>query len=290
MKKLFTACCALLLAAPTFAQKDEFGAWLEVEGEKKITKRIDLSLGLGMRANDNLGEVSRANAFIGGSYKVCDYLKVAATYQYISDLSRGEVKEKYEWKENKKYDPNDPSKGSEYIYKFEGYNADKAFHRTKHRLSFDLSSKVKVGRFTFSLRERYQYTHSVSKDIERIRYRDDAASQPHLSGDTYPFGGYEWITREVGEDHKEHKNNHLLRTRIGIEYDIKKCPLAPFATYEIKTQLQKGGATEETRLIVGADWKLNKKNTLSIAYVFNDGHYSDEANVHAVSLGYKFKF
>ena len=95
MKKLFTTCCALLLAAPTFAQKDEFGAWLEVEGEKKITKRIDLSLGLGMRANDNLGEVSRANAFIGGSYKACDYLKVAATYQYISDLSRGEVKEDF---------------------------------------------------------------------------------------------------------------------------------------------------------------------------------------------------
>ena len=274
MKQLFTACCALLLAAPTFAQKDEFGAWLEVEGEKKITKRIDLSLGLGMRANDNLGEVSRANAFIGGSYKVCDYLKVAATYQYISDLSRGEVKE--DFKKNSG--------------KFNGYNVDEAFHRAKHRLSFDLSSKVKVGRFTFSLRERYQYTHSVSKDIERIRYRDDAASMPGFSGDTYPFGGYEWINREVGEDHKGHKNNHLLRTRIGIEYDIKKCPLAPFATYEIKTQLQKGGATEETRLIVGADWKLNKKNTLTFAYIFNDAHYSDEANVHALSLGYKFKF
>ena len=274
MKKIFTACCALLLAAPTFAQKDEFGAWLEVEGEKKITKRIDLSLGLGMRANDNLGEVSRANAFIGGSYKVCDYLKVAATYQYISDLSRGEVKEDFKKKSGK----------------FNGYNVDEAFHRAKHRLSFDLSSKVKVGHFTFSLRERYQYTHSVSKDIERIRYRDDAASQPHFSGDTYPFGGYEWITREVGEDHKNHKNNHLLRSRIGVEYDIKNCPLTPFATYEIKTQLQKGGATEATRLIVGTDWKLNKKNTLSIAYVFDDGHYSDDANIHAVSIGYKFKF
>jgi hypothetical protein len=94
----------------------------------------------------------------------------------------------------------------------------------------------------------------------------------------------------VVEDHKGHKNNHLLRSRIGVEYDIKNCPLTPFATYEIKTQLQKGGATEETRLIVGTDWKLNKKNTLSIAYVFNDGHYSDEANIHAVSVGYKFKF
>ena len=98
------------------------------------------------------------------------------------------------------------------------------------------------------------------------------------------------MEREVGEDHKNHKNNHLLRSRIGVEYDIKDCPLTPFATYEIKTQLQKGGATEETRLIVGTDWKLNKKNTLSIAYVFNDAHYSDDANVHAMSVGYKFKF
>ena len=274
MKKIFTTCCALLLAVPTFAQKDEFGTWLEFEAETKVNKRIEMSFGLGMRANDNLGEVSRANAFISGNYKVCNFLKAGATYQYISDLSRGEVKE--DFKKNSG--------------KFNGYNVDEAFHRTKHRLSFDLSSKVKVGRFTFSLRERYQYTHSVSKDIERIRYRYDAASQPHFSGYTYPFGGYEWINREVGEDHKNHKNNHLLRSRIGVEYDIKGCPLTPFATYEIKTQLQKGGATEETRLIVGTDWKLNKKNTLSIAYVFNDAHYSDDANVHAVSIGYKIKF
>lgn len=274
MKKIFTTCCALLLAAPTFAQRDEFGSWLEVEAEKKITKRIDLTLGLGMRANDNLGEVSRANAVVSGSYKVCDYLKIGATYQYISDLSRGEVKEDFKKSNNK----------------FNGYNVDEAFHRTKHRLSFDLSSKVKVGRFTFSLRERYQFTHNVSKDIERIRYRDDATTMQGFNGDTYPFGGYNWITREVDEDHKNHKNGHLLRSRIGVEYDIPKCPLTPFATYEIKTSLQDGGATEETRLIVGTDWKLNKKNTLSVAYVFNDGHYSNDANIHALSIGYKFKF
>jgi RecB family endonuclease NucS len=35
MKKLFTTCCALLLVAPTFAQRDEFGTWVEVEAEKK---------------------------------------------------------------------------------------------------------------------------------------------------------------------------------------------------------------------------------------------------------------
>ena len=274
MKKLFTTCCALLLAAPTFAQRDEFGTWLEVEAEKKLTKRIDLTLGLGMRANDNLGEVSRANAVISGSYKVCDYLKVGATYQYISDLSRGEVKADY-----KKSDAT----------KLNGYNVDEAFHRAKHRLSFDLSSKVKVGRFTISLRERYQFTHSMGKDVERMRYRDKAPGG--YSEPTVSIGGENWIIpNEVGFDRKNHKNNHLLRTRIGIEYDIKKCPLAPFATYEIKTQLQNGGATEETRLIVGTDWKLNKKNTLSIAYIFNDGHYSDEANIHAVSIGYKFKF
>jgi hypothetical protein len=274
MKKLLTLGCTLLFATTAFAQRDEFGTWLEVEAEKKINKRIDLTLGLGMRANDNLGEVSRANALVSGSYKVCDYLKVAATYQYISDLSRGDVKEDFK-----------KSNG-----KFNGYNVDEAFHRTKHRLSFDLSSKVKVGRFTFSLRERYQFTHSMNKDIERVRYREEVPAGFDYSTPVHPFGGYEWFEAEVGEDHKNHKNNHLLRSRIGVEYDIKKCPLTPFATYEIKTQLQKGGATEETRLIVGTDWKLNKKNTLSIAYVFNDAHYSDDANVHALSIGYKFKF
>ena len=274
MKKLFTLGCTLLFATTALAQRDEFGTWVEVEAEKKINKRIDLTFGLGMRANDNLGEVSRANALISGNYKVCEYLKIGATYQYISDLSRGEVKEDFK-----------KSNG-----KFNGYNVDEAFHRTKHRLSFDLSSKVKFGRFSISLRERYQYTHSMSKDIERIRYREEVPGGFDYSSPVYPFGGYEWFEAEVGEDHKTHKNNHLLRSRIGVEYNIPKCPLSPFATYEIKTSLQDGGATEETRLIVGTDWKLNKKNTLSIAYVFNDAHYSDDANVHAVSIGYKFKF
>lgn len=275
MKKFFATCCALLLAAPIFAQKDEFGAWLEIEAEKKLSKKTDLTFGIGMRANDNLGEVSRANAFIGVSRKMCDYLKIGATYQYISDLNRMEVKEDY-----KKSDAT----------KLNGYNVDESFHRAKHRFSFDLSSKVKVERFTFSLRERYQYTHTMSKDIERIKYRD----KYHVSYGDKPYvniGGTLWIVPDFTDiDHKSHKNNHLLRSRIGVEYDIRNCPLTPFATYEIKTSLQDGGATEATRLIVGTDWKIDKKNTLSVAYLFDDGHYSDDANIHAVSIGYKFKF
>ena len=274
MKKFFATCCALLLAAPIFAQKDDFGAWLEVEAEKKLSKKTDLTFGIGMRANDNLGEVSRANAFIGVSRKVCDYLKIGATYQYISDLNRMEVKEDY-----KKSDAT----------KLNGYNVDESFHRAKHRFSFDLSSKVKVGRFTFSLRERYQFTHSLSKDIKRIRYRDKAPAG--YSEPTISIGGINWmIPSEAGTDRKDQKFSHLLRSRIGVEYDIKGCPLTPFATYEIKTSLQDGGATEATRLIVGTDWKIDKKNTLSVAYLFDDGHYSDDANIHAVSVAYKFKF
>ncbi len=271
LKNLLFATTALLAASPALAQKDELGVWTELEVEKKMTKRLDLSAGMDFRFNDNVGETSRWRVTLGGSYKLLSWLKAGVTYQCISDLSRGEVKEDFK------------KSG-----KFNGFNVDEAFRRDKHRFTFDFTGKWKVGRFGFSLRERYQFTHTVAVDIDRVRYRDEAPAG--YSGDVYDFGGYQWISRELGEDHKGHKNNHQLRSRFEVEYDIPNCKLTPSISYELKSGLQDAMATEGARITAGVDWKLNKKQSLSVAYIFDDGHYEDDPNLHVLKVGYKIKF
>lgn len=277
MKKRLLILLGLFLTTvpAAFAQRDEFGAWLEVEGEKAVTKRLDLSVGIGLRANDNVREMSRWNISLGGSYEIFKWLKAGLTYQCISDLNRKEVKEDYK-----------KSNGA-----FNGYNVDEKYRRDKHRVSFDLTGKTKIGRFTISLRERYQYTHSVATDVERERYRDEApAGYENPDNPGHQFGGQTWLSYELANDRKHSKNNHLMRTRVEVEYDIPKCKFTPSVSYELKNSLQDAFKTTETRLIAGVKWKVNKKNTLSLDYLFNDGHYSDEPNLHVVSVGYKFKF
>ena len=271
-KKLLLAALATMLAIPIFAQKDEMGLWTELEVEKKMNKRFDLSAGLDFRFNDNVGETSRWRVTLGGSYKLLDWLKTGVTYQCISDLSRGEVKEDYK-----------KSNG-----KFNGYNVDEASRRDKHRFTFDLTGKWKVGRFSISLRERYQYTHTVAADVDRVRYRDQAPGG--YFGDAYNFGPYQWLTQEFAEDHKGHKNSHLLRSRFEVEYDIPNCKLTPSVSYELKSSLQDAMATDGARVTAGVDWKLNKKQSVSVAYIFDDGHYGDDPNLHVVKIGYKYKF
>ena len=270
--KILSAATLLLMSAPLFAQSDDFGLWTEFEAEKKISKRIDLSGGLDFRFNDNVGEVSRMRITLGGQYKIIDWLRAEVTYQCISDLSGGEVKADFK-----------KSNG-----KFNGYNVDEAYRRDKHRATFGLTGKWKIGRFEVSLRERYQFTHSVATDIDRVRYREEVPGG--YTGVSYDFGGYQWIEREEATDRKHHKNNHQLRSRISVEYDIPNCKLTPTASYELKNSLQDAMATVEARMTLGVDWKINKKQSMSFEYIFNDGHYSDEANLHALKVGYKIKF
>lgn len=262
----------MLAATSVFAQQDEMGVWTELELEKKLSKRFELSGGLDFRFNDNVGETSRWRVTLGGTYKLNDWLKTGVTYQCISDLSRGETKEDFK-----------KSSGA-----FNGYNVDEAFRRDKHRFTFDLTGKWKVGRFSIGLRERYQFTHSVATDVDRVRYRDEVPAG--YSGDSYEFGGYQWITREPAVDHKGHKNNHQLRSRLEVEYDIPNCKLTPSVSYELKSSLQDAMATAGARVTAGVEWKLNKKQSVSAAYIFDDGHYEDDPNLHVLKIGYKFKF
>lgn len=267
-KRLLPLIAAAILAPATALAGDDFGLWLDATVQKKVNKRFSVDAGLDYRAEQNLRHVARWGASVGADYKVASFLKLGAGYAFITDRNPREA------------EPHYSGKGV-----FNGYNIDHSYWRNKHRLYAEVTGKVSAGRFTFSLRERYQYTHFMPDSTWREKYR--GAIQPGYDGAQY--GGY--MFSSAGMDDKPARNKHFLRSRLQVEYNIRHCPLTPFVSYELSNNLSDGCHLDKQRFSIGTDWKVKKGHTISIAYVHEDGADDDTSgNLHALDIGYKFKF
>lgn len=273
--KLLSLVAGLTLAT-TATAGDDFGLWGEAAVEKKINKQFSIDAALGFRAEENAARASRYDASLGATWKVCKYFRMGAGYVYLYSRSPREVKAKY-----REDDDGRPVAGADGRPVYQGYNVDHAFYRSKHRVFVEAVGKVKAGRFEFSLRERYQFTHYMSAETLRDRYRLGADPTDHT------VAGYE----ETVTDFKPAKDKHYLRSRLQVAYDIANCPVEPFVSYELSNDLTSTFALDKTRLRAGADWKVSKQHKLSLAYVFEDGADDDDGNrLHAIEVGYKFDF
>lgn len=270
-KKTFLA-AALALAALPMAADDDFGLYTELSAEKKLTKTLSADLGLGFRSEQKLKSASRWDISAGASYKPFRFLKFSAGYVYMYDRTPMES------------EPNLTKKG-----KLNGYNVDHGYWASKHRAYADVTGKLKIGRLSFGLRERYQYTHTLGTDYKRTRFRDPV--QPGYVGESYVWNGEAFYECETVARHKEHKNRHYLRSRLTAEYNIRHCPVTPSVSYELSNNLSKGFELDKTRLSAGVDWKITKQHILSASYMWQDGQDDDNNNdIHAIEIGYKFKF
>ena len=131
-KKLIVVLFAAVLApcVQAFAQTDvdldtEFGGRLSLGLDKKIVKGLNLSLEEELRMADNFGNLGRLQTTVGVKYKVLPYLRLGLGYVLIN--------------------PYDSELGS--------------FSSLRHRFIADATGSLKVGDWTFSLRERFQATH-----------------------------------------------------------------------------------------------------------------------------------
>ena len=256
----------------------EGGLWTSISIEKSFKKTWSLGAEADMRANDNLNSISRVSLGLSGDYKVLPWLKLGAAYSYISDRNPCALKPDYK-----------KTTGA-----FNGYNLDEAYWRNKHRASFDVIGKLKAGRFSFSLRERYQFTHVMAGSCQRTKYRDgvlpgegvDVSGMQQI-GDYYFWPGDE----EVGMDSKSAKDTHYLRSRLSIDYNIRHCPVTPEVSYEITNNLGDGLSAVKQRVVVGLDWKVTKKFHIGTDYVFQHQFQAEEYEpntLHAGSLSLKF--
>lgn len=277
----------LLCSTGAFAQSD-FGVWTGIGLDKSVNKQFSVDGSVEMRLEDNATQPMRWDFSLGTSYKLTKFLKLGVGYSFIHGRKPEEGKARYRTDD----DGNpvlDPSTGQP---RLNGYNVDHGYWRNKHRAYFDVTGKVKWGRFSFSLRERYLFTHYNEAECLRDKYRDPV--QPGYDGETYIYNGTEFITYRPNDetDIKPAKDRHLLRSRLQIEYNIKGRPLTPYASYEITNELDNAMRYDKSRICAGIDWKIRKTHVIGLGYLFQAGPDDDEGagKLHAIKIDYTFKF
>lgn len=197
-----------------WAQNEEFGTWSSLSAEKSLGE-IGLSAEAELRTIYGLQLINRASLGIGADYRINDYLKVAAGYNLMNTLDT----------------------------KYKNY-------QFRHRFNIGAAGRIKVDRFTFSLRERVQLT---SKDDSK-RIRENGTI------DTYRINPA-WV----------------WRNRLQVEYNIRKSKFTPSVSAESFFELNNpdGNSFYKMRYTLACDYRINKRNSVSAYSVLNTG-FDDE--------------
>lgn len=87
---------------------------------------------------------------------------------------------------------------------------------------------------------------------------------------------------------EDNSQGEFLRYRAKLEYDIKSCKITPMLSAEAFHDIS-GKQIYKMRYALGAEYKLNKKNSLGLGYML-DYYMTDYQNKHIIKLGYKYKF
>lgn len=208
-------------------------------------------------------------------------------------------------------------------FRYQGYNNEyknytrvtESFWRPKHRLSVDAAYTYKLWKtLRVTLRERYQATFVPSKTANRtrtgtktsVKYRDpddDDLTEEEKSalaaGDMtawskLTYDDEDTETEDAAADTvkvKSSKTMHTLRSRLTFEIDRKGWDFTPYAYVELFNDLASSFHTDKVRCSVGVEYSLSPRHRLQLGYIFNHEKDDDgDQNIHAVSVGYRFKF
>lgn len=215
--------------------------WTEAEFKAKIVAGLSADVSASYRTSDGLKSTDDWRFAVGADYKLLPWLKVGASYTFIEQRV-----------------------GDGYTRKG---NFVPAYWQPKSRGSLSLTGSWKAGRFSFSLRERYQYTHRYWHYVEKYSPAGDRVADEYVSPG----------------------HSHLLRSKVEVEYNIRKCPLTPYVSFEIYNSLNEGFAVDKMRYSAGVDCKINRHNTIGLYYLYNDRSDDDSRGGNVIGISYKFK-
>lgn len=280
LKRILGTGCLLLATSSMVAQSD-FGVWTSIEASTKLNKQLELSLEGEYRTQQNSSQSERIATGISLSYKnkKVPFLKADVGYSVMSMYGLGETAIKYLTVDEEDYEEvgGDPTPRHK--------NVDSPYWYTRHRATASLTGSVKWGRFKFSLRERYQFTHRMRSYCDRERYYYFGKPLYKWDYELEDFGQPETLV-----DEKKAKSDHKLRSRLSVSYDIKQCPFEPFAEVEVYNELDNAFAYDKIRYTVGTDYKFNKEHKLTLYYRYQDYADIDEVSGHILGIGYAFEF
>lgn len=232
MKRYFLIMiCFGFFTIQAMAQNEQYGTWLSIGGEKKINK-WELSAETELRTIYYLRLVDRWSIGVSADYDLLKQLKLSLGYQLMNSLD---------------YD-------KDYVKSY----------FIRNRVNASATGKLKWGDFSFSLRERLQFT------VKEDRLQTDGTY------DDYKINPA-WVWR-----------NRLL-----VEYNIPKCKITPSLSAETFYDLNNpdGNAVENVRYMLSFDYKLNKKNHVELYGVVNSELNSDDSEgKYILGLSYKHSF
>jgi len=218
--------------------------------------------GLWLDAGGSAKVTNRLNLNFGGEFRTRNNFKtverfgvdVGASYKILDHLkaSAGYVMLINNFKEKEN------TKKNKYMPSYYGL---------RHRFYVALQGDVDAGNFNFALRQKWQYT-----------YRPESADRIYDEDDD------EWSPRKG-------KAEHMLRTRLKVEYDINNCPVTPYLYGEL---YYNGKGMDKYRGFLGAEWKINKQHAIDFGALYqhyvSTSKYDTVDNFIAASISYKFKF
>ena len=159
-KRLTLAAVIMATAMPVSAQS-EGGLNMTAEVEKKIDKKLSVSLEAGMRTRNDFKTMDRWTLDLGASYKLTKWLKADLGYMLLDENNH----EKINYKTSGGYDTWRPS-----------------YWGLKHRVYASLTGTYKIGDVRLALRERWQYSYRPEKTTQRWDFDDEAWEDKVRSG------------------------------------------------------------------------------------------------------------
>lgn len=245
MTKLSLIAAAALMTVPaTLPAQDDFGIWATAGVEKKIDKKWSVGAEAEYRSRDNLQQTDRWSIGVETKYRIFPWLKAGAGYDFIYANNPEHTTYKKSGRINK---------------------IRSSWWGPRHRLHFDLTGSLHLGRFGLSLRERWQYTYRASES----------------SVARYDCDDEEWETCSV-----RGKGKNVLRSRLMAEYDIPHIPVTPY----VSAELYNAWSVVKVRYTAGADWKVSKHHSIGIYYRYIHTSDEDDTNSHILGATYKFRF
>ena len=282
----------LLLPASAQEDNDEVGIWSELGIEKAITKKWDVGLDLEYRAQDR----ARFSAGLGTSYKLNKYLKFGVSYNFL-----------YSQRPDKYKDKSEGEVGSENWTT--GYNYTSEYWFPRHRFSAEATGSIKLWKWLkVSLRERYQFTHSRARSVDKLKHRVETNKIYDFDDDWNEITWYEENdpTDEIETEIKPAYTDQVLRSRLKLEFDKKRNPFSPFVSAEFHNSVGVGDhmLLQKIRTAAGISYKFRKHNEVSLSYVLTFDMYDTEEDettmtlqtvrlhdrMHAINIGYKYSF
>ena len=200
--KILMLTAVVCISGHTVAQNSEFGTWTSAGIEKKLNKKWSIEAEGELRTQNNMKNIDRWSGSVGVDYKLCKFLKLGLSYEFLYTYNREEWKDHY---------------NSSNVQN--GYNVNHAYWMPKHRVSFDVTGSHDFGRFSFSLRERVQYTHNDSTTVTRDKYRGLQNGTLYLD--------------ETDSKTIDAKDKWVLRSRLQVEYNISHSRFTPYAYAEL---------------------------------------------------------